>query len=158
VLRAAVAVALVALVLAGEAGALTCPQVTMRKRIDAADAAFVGTLVASRPVGAGQRVYRFDVAQPVKGPVGSEIDVRAPRLVYSNDKPVPPGTDVGVLALLDGATFTTTSCGITNPALLLAEASEPKGGWIKLVIGATILAAVVVFSLRRLRRRAAVTD
>jgi hypothetical protein len=158
VLRAAVVAALVALVLAGEAGALTCPQAKMRQRIDDADAAFVGTLVSSRPAGAGKRLYRFDVLQPVKGPLGSEVDVQAPVLVYSNDKPVPPGTDVGVLALLDGATFTTTSCGITNPALLLAEASEPKGGWIKLLIGGVILAAVLAFAIARLRRRTAVSD
>ena len=64
-----------------------------------------------------------------------------------------PGTDIGVLALLDGATFTTGSCGITHPAVLLAEADEPRGGWIKLLIGIAILAAALAYSVWRLRRR-----
>ena len=154
-MRAVVVLFAVSLVLvaAAPAGALTCPQATVRERIDEADAAFVGTLVSSRPAGDGERVYRFDVAQAVKGPVGGEIEVRAPVLVDAADKPVANGVDVGVFALLDGATFTTSSCGITNPAGLLAEADEPRGGWIKLLIGAGILASVLAYSLTRLRRR-----
>ena len=146
----AVALALVAV---APAGALTCPQATMRERIDGADAAFVGTLVSSRPGPDGELLYLFDVHQPVKGPVGGEIEVRAPALVDAADKPVANGVDVGVFALLDGATFTTSSCGITNPAALLAEADEPRGGWIKLLVGAAILASVLAYSLTRLRRR-----
>ena len=98
-------------------------------------------------------MYRFDVAQAVKGPLGSEVEVRAPRLVDANDDPVANGVDAGVLATLDGATFTTDSCGLTNAARLLAEADEPRGGWIKLLIGAVILGAVVGYSVWRLRRR-----
>jgi hypothetical protein len=151
--RTALAVVAVALVLVGDAAALTCPQATLRERIDGSDAAFVGRLVSSRPTAGGERLYRFDVAQPVKGPLGSEIEVRAPVLVDAANRPVAVGTDVGVLAVLDGATFTTDSCSITNPGALLAEADEPRGGWIKLVIGALILGAALAYSLRRLRRR-----
>jgi hypothetical protein len=142
-----------ALVLAGQASALECPEATMRERIDGADAVFVGRLVSSRPVAGGERLYRFDVAQPVKGPVGVEIEVRAPKLVDASDFPVANGTDVGVLAQLDGATFTTDSCGITHPGPLLAEADEPRGGPIKLAIGAVILGSVLAYSLWRLRRK-----
>jgi hypothetical protein len=142
-----------ALVLAGEAAALECPEATMRERIDGADAVFVGRLVSSRPADGRERLYRFDVAQVVKGPVGGEIEVRAPTLVDANDRPVAAGTDVGVLAVLEGATFTADSCSITHPGPLLAEADEPRGGWIKLTIGGAILAAALAYSLARLRRR-----
>lgn len=133
--------------------ALECPQATIRARIDEADAAFVGTLVAERPAEGEERFYRFEVGQAVKGPVGAEIEVRAPVLVDANDRPVGPGVDAGVFARLDGATFTTDSCGLTDPSALLAEADEPRGGWIKLLIGAVILAAAVMYALARLRRR-----
>jgi hypothetical protein len=89
----------------------------------------------------------------VKGPVGTEIEVRSPPLVDANDRPVGTGVDAGVFARLDGATFTTDSCGLTDPGALLAEADEPRGGWIKLLIGAAILAAALVYSLVRLSRR-----
>ena len=152
-LRLVLVLAAGALWLTGEAAALECPSATMRQRIDAADAVFVGTLVSSRPVAGGERVYRFDVAQPVKGPLGTEVEIRAPLLVDANDDPVANGVDAGVLATLDGAEFVTDSCGLTNPALLLAEADEPRGGWIKLLIGAVILGAVLVYALTRLKRR-----
>jgi hypothetical protein len=80
--------------------------------------------------------------------------VRAPLLVDASDEPVADGVDVGVLATLDGAEFVTDSCGLTNPARLLAEADEPRGGWIKLLIGAAILAAALAYSIRRVSRRA----
>jgi hypothetical protein len=147
------AVAAAALLLPGTAAALECPQATMRERIDAADAVFVGRLVSSQPTGQGERLYRFDVAQVVKGPVGAQIDVRAPVLVDASDHPVAAGTDVGVLADLDGAQFVTDSCAITHPGPLLAEADAPRGGAIKLAIGAVFLAAALGYSLWRLRRR-----
>jgi hypothetical protein len=136
------------------AASLECPQATMRERIDGADAVFVGTLLSSRGAhAAGARIYRFSVEQPVKGPLGTQVDVRAPRLVDAAGAPVAPGTDVGVLALLDGAEFTTDSCGITNPGALLDAADEPRGTMIKVGVGVVILAAVLAFALLRLRRR-----
>jgi len=152
-LRIATVTVAAALALTGEAAALTCPTATMRERIDQSDAVFVGRLVSSRPAPDGNRLYRFDVAQVVKGPVGVEIDVRAPVLVDAADRQVAAGTDIGVLAELDGATFTTDSCGITHPGPLLAEADDPRGGPIKLAIGAVILAAALAYSIWRLRRR-----
>jgi hypothetical protein len=152
-LRRVVVLAAAALVLAGPAAALDCPQATMEERIEGADAVFVGRLRSSRPAGEGERFYRFDVVQAVKGPVGAEIEVRAPVLVDAKDRPVGAGIDAGVFAVLDGATFTTDSCGLTDPGALLAEADEPRGGWIKLVIGAAILAVALAFSVARLRRR-----
>ncbi len=151
-IRLAGVVAFASLVLAGQAAAIDCPQATIRARIDEAQAVFVGTLVSSRPQG-DERIYRFDVKQVVKGPLGGEVEIRAPELVDADDKPVANGVDAGVFAMLDGATFTTDSCGLTDPAALLAEADEERGTWIKVLIGIAILAAVLAFSLVRLRRR-----
>ncbi len=141
------------LALPAQGWALECPQATIRARIDAADAVFVGTLTGQRPAPDGERFYRFDVAQAVKGPVGAEIEVRSPLLVDASDRPVGAGVDAGVFALLEGATFTTDSCGLTDPGALLAEADEPRGGWIKLLVGVAILAAALVYSLVRVSRR-----
>jgi hypothetical protein len=149
---AVVAVVLAALVASAPAAALTCPQGTIRARIDGASAVFAGTLLSSRPQG-DERIYRFEVVQPIKGPLGSEIEIRAPELVDASDKPLRPGTDAGVFATLDGATFTTDSCGLTDPGVLLAEADEPRGMWIKVLVGIGILAAALAYSLMRLRRR-----
>jgi hypothetical protein len=152
--RVAAGVMLASLVLAGQAAALECPQATIRERIDEAEAVFVGTILSSRPQG-DERIYRFDVAQAVKGPLGGEVEIRAPVLVDADDRPVANGVDAGVFAMLDGATFTTDSCGLTDPGALLAEADEPRGTWIKVVVGIAILAAALAFSLLRLRRRRA---
>jgi hypothetical protein len=146
--------ALAACAVAPAARAFDCPNVPVAERLESADVAFVGPIVSERPSSrAGQRVYRFRVEQPVKGPLGTEVEVRSERLVDVEDTPVPHGADVGVLASTQGAEFVTSSCGLSDPAALLAGADEPRGEWIKLVIGIGIAAAAVLFSLLRLRRR-----
>jgi hypothetical protein len=152
-LRGAVALTAVALAFAGDASALECPRATMEQRIDAADVVFAGTIADVREVEGGF-AYRFDVGQAVKGPVGAAIEIgAAQRLVDAADAPVGPGRDAGVLARRDGAGFVTDSCGLTDPGALLTVADEPRGGWIKILLGVGILAAVLAFSARRLRRR-----
>jgi hypothetical protein len=154
-LRVAATLTVVGLALAGDASALECPQATMEQRIDAADVVFAGTLAGVREV-AGGYAYRFDVGQAVKGPVGTAIEIRAAqRLVDASDRPVEPGRDAGVLARRDGAAFVTDSCGLTDPGALLTAADEPRGGWIKILLGVGILGAVVAYSIGRLRRRRA---
>ena len=54
---------------------------------------------------------------------------------------------------LDGARIVTESCLLTDPGALLAASDEPKGNAIRLVIGILILAAVLTYSIWRLRRR-----
>jgi hypothetical protein len=58
-----------------------------------------------------------------------------------------------VLATRDGAAWVTASCSLTDAGALLSTADEPKGGAIKIVIGLVILALVLAYSVRRLRRR-----
>jgi hypothetical protein len=102
----------------------------------------------------GGRVYEFLVDQNVKGPVGREVDVDATtRLVDARNKPLLHDEALGVMGDLDGARIVTESCLLTDPGALLAASDEPKGNAIRLLIGILILAAVLTYSIRRLRRR-----
>jgi hypothetical protein len=143
------------LVLAPSALALGCPNVPLDERLDAADAAFVGRVTTERAASGG-RVYRFVVDQNVKGPVGREVEVRsARRLVDAVDKPIVHDEALGVLANLSGAELVTESCLLTDPGALLSASDEPRGNGIKVVVGLVILAAVLAYSIRRLRQRQA---
>ena len=149
------ALVLAALVLAPAALALDCPNVPLDERLDAADAAFVGRVTAERAASTGT-VYRFVVDQNVKGPVGREVEVRsATRLVDAADTPIIHDEAVGVLANLSGAELVTESCLLTDPGALLSVSDEARGNGIKVVIGLLILAAVLAYSIRRLRQRRA---
>lgn len=154
---AVVALAVVALATwVGPAGAATppaCPATPLDERIAQADAAFVGRLRSERPEPGGSTAYRFLVDQRVKGPLGREVEVRAAALTDAAGEPVPRDVAVGVLARRDGATWVTDSCSLVEPGALLSAADEPKGNWIKVLIGLVILALVLAYSVRRLRRR-----
>lgn len=157
-IRSAVRTSLVGLVLASVlfvpsamAAAPVCPNVPIPDRIAASDAAFVGRLVSSRPVAQG-RAYRFVVDQVVKGPVGSEVEVRSTRLTDSEGTPLRPEVAVGVMARLDGSSFITDSCNLTDPGALLASFDEPRGNAIKVVIGIVLLAFVLAYAIVRRRR------
>ena len=143
--------------LAPGALALDCPNVPLDERLAAADAAFVGRVTGERRASSGAGyVYGFVVDQRVKGPVGRQVDVRsADRLVDASDRPIVHDEAIGVLTRLSGAELTTESCLLTDPGALLSVSDEPRGNAIKLVIGLMILAAVVAYSVLRLRRRPA---
>ena len=143
------------LVFAPGALALSCPNVPLDERLSEVDVAFVGRVTAERPstLGTG-RVYEFLVDQNVKGPVGREVDVDATsRLVDATNKPLVHDEALGVLANLDGARVVTEPCLLTDPGTLLSVSDEQKGNAIRLLIGILILAAVLAYSLRRLRKR-----
>ena len=150
---AGVAAALL-LVLAGDAHALSCPEIPPDQRIAGADVAFVGRVVSERPDGGGEQVYRFAVDQAVKGPLGAEVEIHAVRLTDLDDRPIAVDAPVGVLASTgDGGNLITSSCSLVEPGSLLAATDEPRGMWIKIAIGLVILAAVLAYSWHRLRRR-----
>ena len=60
-----------------------------------------------------------------------------------------------MLANLSGAELVTESCLLTDPGALLSVSDEPRGNGIRVVIGLVILAAVLAYSIRRLRQRRA---
>ena len=152
---AALAAALATLAFSPQALALDCPNVPLEERLATADAAFVGRVIDERPATAGSGVaYRFVVDQRVKGPVGREIEVSAAeRLVDAADQPLVRDEAIGVMANLAGAQLTTEPCLLTDPGALLSVSDEPRGNAIKIVIGLVILALVLAYSIRRLRRR-----
>jgi hypothetical protein len=145
------------LLLATPAAALECPGIPIEQRLERADGAFVGRVTSRRPAPGlpGRFLYRFAVEQHVKGPIGDVVDVRAPRLVDAQDKPVRGDASIGVLVELDGAAVTTRSCQLADPGGLLAAADQPKGTGIKVGIGIVILVAVLLYSVLRLRRKQA---
>ncbi len=141
------------------ARAATCPDLPIRDRLDAADVAFVGRVVARLPVASAAGVarydYRFVVFQEVKGRVGRRATVRAAELRDVNGLPLTPASevDVGVLATRAGERLVTSTCGLVDAGSLLGVADEPKGGAIKVGIGVVLLGLVLAYSLVRLRRR-----
>ncbi len=143
------------LVAAPNAFALACPNIPLEERLQAADVAFVGRVTEERPGAADAGVvYRFVVDQRVKGSIGREVEVHAADpLVDAADEPLVHDEALGVLARLAGAQIVTESCLLTDPGALLSTSDEPKGDAIKIVIGLVILALVLAYSVRRLKRR-----
>ena len=147
-----------AFALTGSAAPYTCPQTPLQERIDQAEVVFVGRSTGFRAVpgsGIPQRVYTFVVDQEVKGDVGRIVEVRVPERAANGGQRIPEDVAAGILASrVDGGYFT-TRCGITDPGAVLAEVDQPKGNAVKLAIGIAILAAVLAFSVRRVRRKQA---
>jgi MYXO-CTERM domain-containing protein len=128
----------------------------MSQRLDEADAAVVGRVVAKREGqlrGAPQLVLTIDVEQRVKGRhLGDPIVVRSP-LHTDCDVTIPAGKTRGFLLTRapDGALLA-TACSVVNAAELVAAGGEPRGGVIKVFVGFGILGLVMLWALRRLRR------
>lgn len=155
-IRALLLAGTAALTLGGQAFAYACPSTPLQERIDQADIVFVGRASSFRPEPGGgvpQRVYTFQVDQHVKGEVGDTVEVRIPVRTANGGQRVPLDVAAGILANRVGDGWYTTRCGITDPGVVLAEVDEPRGNAVKLVIGVLILAAVLAYSLRRMRTK-----
>ena len=146
-----------ALVSAAPGVACVCADAPLRERLDDADAAIVGRVVAEEAgerKGAPQRLLTVEVDQRVKGDVDRTIVVRSPS---GSDCDLLVARDEAIGLLLtrapDGA-WLGTACSVTAPGPLVAEGGEPRGGVIKVGIGIMVLAAVLLWALRRLRRGA----
>lgn len=146
-----------ALALAGQAQACVCADAPLSERLDAADAAIVGRVVAERTgetKGARQRLLTVEVDQRVKGDVDGTIVVRSPS---GSDCDLLVAQDEAIGLLLtrapDGA-WLGTACSVVAPGPLVAEGGEPRGGVIKVVLGMVILGLVILWALRRLKRGA----
>jgi hypothetical protein len=148
-------VVVAALLTADSAVACVCSDIPLRARLDQADAAIIGRVVAERTgevKGEPVRLLTVEVDQHVKGHLGNTIVVRSPSgsdcdLLTPMDKPVglfltraPDGTWLG------------SACSVVAPGPLIAEGGEPRGGAIKVVVGVVILALVLLWALYRLRK------
>lgn len=146
---------LLALAFASPASACVCANEPLSERLDDADAAVVGRVVAERKgdlKGDPQLFLTVDVEQRVKGDVERTIQVRSP---YGSDCDVVVPKDEPVGLLLTRApdgTWLATACSVVQPGPLVAEGGEPRGGLIKVGVGVVILALVLLWALRRLKR------
>ena len=160
-LRAFPVAFLAALVLAAPAAAVDCFTQSVKQKLDGADAAFIGKVVAVTPVanntGVPQFDYRFAVERAIKGPIGTTATIRAAKLVDIDAQVVTAGSnvDIGVLATRAGAHLVASSCSLVDPGSLMGATDEPKGSLIKVAVGFVILGIVLAYSVRRLRRRRA---
>ena len=146
-----------ALVSAAPGVACVCADAPLRERLDDADAAIVGRVVAEETgetKGAPQRLLTVEVDQRVKGDVDRTIVVRSPS---DSDCDLLVARDETIGLLLTRApdgTWLGTACSVIAPGPLVAEGGEPRGGVIKVGIGIVVLAVVLLSALRRLRRGA----
>ena len=147
--------ATLALALASPAAACVCAEGTVEQRLDDSDAAVVGRVVAEREGelnGLPQRYLTVEVEQRVKGDVARTLEVRTP-LRTDCDVDLPRDEPVGLLLTsAPPGTWFATACSVVNPGQLVVEGGEPRGGPIKVAIGAVILALVLLWALRRLRK------
>jgi hypothetical protein len=106
------------------------------------------------------RVMVIDVEQRVKGDLGGQVDglgarqilVRTP-LHTDCDVTITRGTTTGLLLTrLPSGAWYATACSVVEPGPLVAEGGEPRGGVIKVGVGIVILALVLLWALRRLKR------
>jgi hypothetical protein len=146
-------------VLAAPAAAVSCFTQSVKQKLEGADVAFVGKVVSVTPVSRSTGValfdYRFTVERAVKGPLGKTATIRAAKLVDIDTQEVTPASnaDIGVLATRAEGRLVASSCSLVDPGSLLGAADEPKGALIKVAVGLVILAIVLAYSVRRLRRR-----
>ena len=127
----------------------------MEERLDQSDAAVVGRIASERPGtvgGAPQRLLTIEVDQRVKGDIERTLVVRSPS-GSDCDITTPRGRQTGLLLTRapDGA-WLATACSLVDAGALVTAGGEPRGGTIKVGVGLVILALVLLWSVRRLRR------
>lgn len=112
---------------------------------------------------ANARLVIFQIEQRVKGDVRGEQIGSADRAIVVR---TPKGTDCDVPLPLERETtgllltktiegdWYATACSFVSANELVAAGGAPRGGPIKVAIGAVVLAFVLLWALRRLRRGA----
>jgi hypothetical protein len=141
-----------ALLVADTAFACVCATAPLSERLDDSDASVVGRVVETRDEG-GVRLVTVEVDQRVTGDVPERFTARSP-LGTDCDLPRLGGRQVGLLLTREGDEYSVNLCSIVGAGELVAAGGEPRGGPIKVAIGLVILALVLLWSIRRLRRGA----
>jgi hypothetical protein len=124
----------------------------LAERLDDADAAVVGRIVGAEQ-DTGSRLLTIEVDQRVKGDLPERVEVRSPSGT-SCDIPARADEAAGFLLQRDGAAYSADLCSVVGAGQLVVVGGEPRGGPIKVVVGLVILAIVLLWALRRLRRGA----
>jgi hypothetical protein len=130
--------------------ACTCaPPGTVRERLDAADAAFVGRLLEVRG-----STYVYDNDRTLKGELGERVVVTSGRSeAQCGLRRSPADEEVGLLLTRAGSGWASSLCAQTTAGELLSVDDDVPGQRIRLAIGVLVLAAVLAYSFLRLRRR-----
>ena len=138
--------------------AAACPSPGARtptQRLDAADAAVVGRVIAVRSgelKGLAQRILTVDVDQNVKGDVPKEVVVWSPSGTTCDLRPA-LRSDIGLfLTRSPDGRWVATGASVVDPGLMSATGGEPRGDKIKVVVGVVLLALVILWAVSRLRR------
>lgn len=127
-LTASLALALATLAYGVEpAAACSCALGDPRTRLQAADAAFVGTFVEKREppeirTSADDAVYVFRVERTVKGTLPATVEILSPVSGASCGLEVPVGERVGLLLRREGTGWRASLCDQIDPAQLVAAA------------------------------------
>jgi hypothetical protein len=136
-----VAAVLAVVVTAVPAKACSCALGDPRDALEAADAAFIGTLLsqAPNPEDEGQTsTYTFTVDEEVKGQLGETVEVQSSSNGASCGLEVPIGGQTGLFLDGDAAQWSSSLCAQIDPEELRAAAEplpEPDGvGPIKMLV------------------------
>jgi hypothetical protein len=108
------------------------------------------------------RVMVFDVEQRVKGDLGGQVEGLGARQIFVRtplntdcDVTIKTGETTGLLLTrLPSGAWYATARSVVAPGPLVAEGGEPRGGVIKVGVGIVVLALVLLWALRRLRKGA----
>lgn len=129
---AAVSVALLGLVGAGNALACSCAPSSPAESLAGSDAAIAGRLVSVQPHGVSRAVYRYEVLHVYRGPdtiaPGTTLKVMSARGSAACALPDGIGHHYGLFLLGDGRRWVGGLCGTVSPRRLWAAARKPGGG------------------------------
>jgi hypothetical protein len=146
----------------GDALACTCANVPARQRLDAADAAFIGRVLETRPApsrdGVRELVYVFTVDNVVKGEIGATVDVESPADPAACGFELEREETSAILLRrdVDGEGWIGGLCGQMAIGELIAaseETDESLVNWGGVVVGLGVLGVLALLLARRLRAR-----
>jgi hypothetical protein len=152
-------VALVALVLAGDALACSCLPVDLVRDLPRADGAVVGSVLERRVEG-DSAILVLRVEQVYKGDIENRVEVATPLDSAGCGIDAPVGERLGLLLDREGGVWHSGLCSQVDPSAFLEltnvqDNSVPPTNWGGIVVGMLVLGGGAYFLWRRLRRQRA---